>query len=308
MEWGDLPVFLALARHRTTGRAAKSLGCSQPTVVRRIAAMERALGLTLFNRTTTGFELTATGAQLLPAAERAAVSMQAADDCVAALRKAESAKIKVTLLDQWEGLLVPVLQSHRTRWPGVEVQLLTSYRRFDLAAGEADIALRAGVPFETDNSGAGDEVLVRRMPDVGFGVYVNRYLKPHERPSSPETVARLPMAGGEGNLALLPAIQWFEGLAGPSGIAIRCNGFAAVRAAILQGAVGLLPCLAAGADPALTACFPPPEHLRVPAYLGVRRQALQRPPVRDLFEALSTHVMSQAPLMDGRDSIDTGCC
>ena len=48
--WDDIAVFLAVYRERTTGRAAAALGVSQPTVVRRLAALEHSLGLSLFNR------------------------------------------------------------------------------------------------------------------------------------------------------------------------------------------------------------------------------------------------------------------
>lgn len=302
IEWSDLPIFLALARQGTTGRAASQLGCSQPTIVRRIATLERTSGLQLFTRGASGFVLTEAGAKLLPVAERAAVAMQAVEDQLECLRAADSEKIRVTLLDQWEGLLVPPIQRHRSRWPGVEVQMLTSYRKFDLPAGEADIALRAGTPF------ADDDVLERRMPDVGWGIYVARSLPPSERPISLADVSRLPMAGGDGNIGLLPALRWFESLAGPAGIAVRCNGFASVRAAIMQGAVGMLPCVAGGADSALYPCFSPVEHLMVPVYLGVRRQALQRPAVRDLYDTLSSYVESQASLLGGTGSIAEGCC
>jgi DNA-binding transcriptional LysR family regulator len=301
-EWGDIRVFLSLARHGTTGRAAKDLGCSQPTVVRRIAALEESLGFPLFTRGPTGFDLTESGSRLLPAAERAASAMQGVTDALTSLRQVEREKIRVTLLDQWEGLMVPVIQQHRIRWPGVEVQMLTSYRRFDLGAGEADIALRAGASFDEE------DVLTRRMPDVGWGIYVSRTLAEDRRPRSLEEVSRLPMAGGDGNLALLPAMQWFEGLAGPSGIAVRCNGFAAVRAAIIEGAVGLLPCVAGGADAMLYPCFSPIDHLMVPTFLGARRNALQRPAVRDLFEALSHHIQGKAALMGGTGGTVVGCC
>lgn len=292
-DWGDIPIFLALARHRTTGRAATALGCSQPTVVRRIAQFERATGLDLFVRDSRGVRLTEDGRHLLESCVRAAGAMQGVVDCIDSLRSRRDEQIRVTVLDQWEGLLTPVLRDFRTSWPGVEVRLETSYRRLDVAAGEADMALRAGVSFPEE------EVLVRPMPDCGFGIYVSADLDPSERPSSLHEVGRLPLAGGAGVLARLPSMQWFETLAGEGGISIRCNYFAAVRSAILDGAIGLLPCVAGGSDRRLIPLFAPIRHLMVPLFLGVRRDALRRPAVKDLFERLTTHIREETALIVG---------
>jgi DNA-binding transcriptional LysR family regulator len=40
MEWGDVRIFLAVARGRSLGEAARRLGVSHPTVGRRIRALE----------------------------------------------------------------------------------------------------------------------------------------------------------------------------------------------------------------------------------------------------------------------------
>src|SRR5450631_2915985 len=64
MEWGDLRVFLAIAREGTLGAAARKLGQSQPTMGRRLVALERAMGHTLFQRTKDGFVLTDEGTGL----------------------------------------------------------------------------------------------------------------------------------------------------------------------------------------------------------------------------------------------------
>ncbi|MDH5226434.1 MAG: LysR family transcriptional regulator [Gammaproteobacteria bacterium] len=56
---------LALARHRNFARAAHSLHLTQPTMTRSIAALERAVGVQLFDRSAKGVEPTAFGSLLL---------------------------------------------------------------------------------------------------------------------------------------------------------------------------------------------------------------------------------------------------
>ena len=70
MEWSDLRIFLAVAREGTLGAAARKLGQSQPTMGRRLRALEAALGQTLFQRTDGGFVLTDEGSAVLSHAER----------------------------------------------------------------------------------------------------------------------------------------------------------------------------------------------------------------------------------------------
>jgi DNA-binding transcriptional LysR family regulator len=296
-EWGDIRVFQALARHGTTGRAASELGCSQPTVVRRIAALEDAVGLTLFTRGPAGFQLTEQGSAMLEASRGAESAMRDVADVVESLKIQDSGRIIFTLLDQFDGFLMSVLKCHRERWPEVQVQLITSYRRFDLSRGEADLALRAGLRPD------GDNLLVRDMPICSWGVYGSRSLAEQGKlPASPDELADYPVAGGEGNLALLPSFHWLEQKAGSKGFILRCNSFAAIRSVIVDGiAVSNMPCVVGERDPELVRCFPPVRELDVPLYLAVRRDGLRRPAVRDLFEAIDQHCHDHAALLGGYD-------
>ena len=70
MEWSDLRIFLAIAREGTLAAAARVIGQSQPTMGRRLRALEQDVGQTLFQRTEDGFVLTDEGAAVLAHAER----------------------------------------------------------------------------------------------------------------------------------------------------------------------------------------------------------------------------------------------
>src|SRR5215468_4998677 len=70
VEWSDLRIFLAVAREGTLGAAARKLGQTQPTMGRRLRALEHAVGHTLFQRTADGFVLTDEGNVVHGNAER----------------------------------------------------------------------------------------------------------------------------------------------------------------------------------------------------------------------------------------------
>src|SRR5216684_2896292 len=70
LDWDDVRVFLAVARHGSLRAAGRALGLSQPTIGRRLAAFEATFGgPTLFYRLPEGLRLNAAGEQLIPAAE-----------------------------------------------------------------------------------------------------------------------------------------------------------------------------------------------------------------------------------------------
>ena len=61
-DWNDLRYLLAIAREGSTLAAAKALGVSQPTVQRRLAALEERIGRKLVEHHPTGYRLTELGA------------------------------------------------------------------------------------------------------------------------------------------------------------------------------------------------------------------------------------------------------
>ena len=293
--WDDIAVFLALQRERTTTRAAAALGCSQPTVVRRLAALEQALGLTLFDRTASGLVPTDAARQLMSCAEHVERCVCAFRAEVELLTGAGADLIRLTLLDHFELLLVPVLRAFADKWPSVQVELLASDRLYDLARGEADIAVRGRyVPQD-------DDVLARDLPPAGWTLYAPNHREPGRRPTTPEDVPGHRLAVLEGPPAQhLPAYRWLREQVRPESGFIRCSSFGALRSTIASGtALSVLPCTVGDSDPALVRCVPPPKSFQVPTYLLGRRTSLRRPPVRELFEAMHRFFVENPAVLTG---------
>ena len=79
MNWDDLRVFLALVESGSLSAAARDLGLSQPTVGRRIQALEHALDERLFDRLPRGYVPTAAARALLPMAQAMSAAAEAVD-------------------------------------------------------------------------------------------------------------------------------------------------------------------------------------------------------------------------------------
>lgn len=172
MEWSDLRIFLAIARAGTLGAAARSSGQSQPTMGRRLRALETAVGHTLFQRTGDGFVLTDEGSALLAHAERIEEEVLTAQRQLDGHDRQLGGTLRISSSD-WFGihLLAPVFAEFAKLQPRVVIELLTDHRLFSLPRREADLAFRI-TPFREA------EVISRRLMHIEYGVYLKSGIKP----------------------------------------------------------------------------------------------------------------------------------
>lgn len=292
-QWDDLALFLALHRERSTVRAAQALGISQPTVVRRLAALEHRLGLCLFDRTPSGLEPTEAAGDLLVLAEQAESGVMRFEAEAGHLAGRDQARVRLTFLDHFERLLIPVLRDYRAQWPNVGVELLASDRIFDLSKNEADIAVRGRAKPESA------DVLVRPLPPSGWTVY-GASIAAADFPKSPESLTGRPILLPSGPPGALPIYRWLESLAPDE--APRCTGYGALRSAIATGAgFSALPVTIGDHDADVARCFPVMRQFDVPIYLAAARPSLRKPPARDLFERIFRFFHDQPELLAGVD-------
>jgi DNA-binding transcriptional LysR family regulator len=166
MEWSDLRIFLAIARQGTLGAAARTLGQTQPTMGRRLKALEQALGQTLFQRTSEGFVLTDEGQVVLLHAERMEEDAMAIARELAGAQTSLSGLLRVSCSD-WFGvtLLAPVISEFARLHPKVVVELLTDPRLYSLPRREADLVFRIK-PFDEP------EVVGRKLMHIAYSGYI----------------------------------------------------------------------------------------------------------------------------------------
>lgn len=145
LDWTDLRVFLAVVEQGSTKRAATALRIDQTTASRRIAALEAAVGVALFERTPTGFAPTEAARQLVPAVRDMGEAAGRAATLAGQLRRDRQRVLRISVADLLvDPVVQPALIDFHRRWPDVRVDLAVESRYVDIAAGEADIAIRPG--------------------------------------------------------------------------------------------------------------------------------------------------------------------
>jgi DNA-binding transcriptional LysR family regulator len=142
----ELAAFVSVARLGSFTRAAEQLSLSQPALSRRIRALERALGTTLFDRLPSGARLTETGRGFLTYAESALVSLRDGHEVARSIERGEGGHVSVAFVDVLGYRdLTAVLARFRDANPRVELSLHsgTSAEVSSLVLrGEATLGLR----------------------------------------------------------------------------------------------------------------------------------------------------------------------
>ena len=165
LNWDDIQHFLETVRTGSMSRAAQRLGVNQTTVSRRIAALEAHLGKQLFERSAHGRVLTPVGERLVGAAEQMADEAHAIERQVMAESLELSGVLRVTVADVCtQALAMPAIQSFARQYPEVDLEIIATRDVLDLAAREADVALRS-----TDTPPP--NLVGRRIARLAYAVY-----------------------------------------------------------------------------------------------------------------------------------------
>lgn len=286
-DWGDIRHFLAVAESGSTLAAARTLQVSQTTAARRIAALEEALGLTLFERRQSGYSLTPAGETLLAHARAAEDAMSRVVDEAALLRRAAEGVVRLTMSPIFAfTFMAPIVRDLRTAHPEIRIEIDTSEDVRDLAGGEADVALRVC------HSPTGAGLICRRLTDDPWTVYCSRsYAEQHGVPRHLPELARAPFIGGGEPGVWAQYLEWLteHGLEGQ--VVMHHNSSTGLLAAVRAGmGLAVLPCLAADGDPDLIRCLPPLEGVSVSLWLVYHERLRGEPRIRAVLDFLAPRI------------------
>lgn len=163
LDWQDVRVFVALARHGSLSAAARALSVNHATIARRLHSLEDSLGEKLVERRPDGYALTLAGTHALEAAsdmEQAAqiLSRGMQDGTPSGLVRISSSP------GLSSGFLISRLPVLTARYPKLDIDLSPALRSISLDRHEADIAIRFDRPKDGD-------IVARPLVAVGFGFY-----------------------------------------------------------------------------------------------------------------------------------------
>lgn len=250
--WDEIRTAFQVARLGTVSGAAEVLGVHHATVIRHIDALEKRLGVKLFQRHARGYTPTESGRDLLAVAQTTEEQFAHLVSRIKGQGETVSGELVVTSIAGIADLLTPVMVGFQEKFTDVRVRFLTDMRVFRLDYGEAHVAIRAGNgPEEPDN-------VVQPLTRMKASLYASRaYVERHGRPGSEAEFPGHRFVCTDAEVTRAPFHRWLRATVHPDQIAYAATEPAALEQAVRQGAgIGFMMSFRAAEDPDLIEILP----------------------------------------------------
>lgn len=295
LDWNDLRYFLAVADHGSTLAAGRALRVSQTTVARRIAALEDALGLPLFEKRQAGYALTPAGEALVDRAKLVEEATEDFAEASAALVRDTSGIVRITTQEIFANtLLAPILRELHELHPEIVIQLDTRQELLELGGGEADVALRS----TAQEPPAG--TVGRRLCIDDWTLYCSReYAARHGVPSTRAELRDHSIIGGGGGKLWVHYEAWLRKLGLEDRVAMHHATSTGLLSGVRSGfGLGVLPCIVADAEPDLVRCLPPRSDHGREMWLLTHERVRHTPRVRLAIDFLYDRLMRHVRMLE----------
>ncbi|MEO3475795.1 LysR family transcriptional regulator [Roseomonas sp. CAU 1739] len=287
-DWTLARAFLATADTGSLSAAARLTGQTQPTLGRQVAALERALGIALFERVGRGLVLTPTGREVLEhvramgeAAGRVALVASGRSQAIAG-------PIRITASEVYAAhLLPPILARLRAEHPGITVEIVATSRPSDLLRREADIAVRN---FESRDA----DLIVRKVAEDRARPYATpEYLHSLGRPRRWADLAEADFVGFDRTELLIEGLRAFGLRLTARNFPVQADNHLVHWAFVRQGlGIGLITEAVGDADPAVRRVLPEEPPVTFPIWLATHRELHTSLRVRLVFDLLADALSS----------------
>ena len=278
--WGELRVFLAVAKTKSFNRAAEIINTSQPTVSRQVKRLQDAVGSQLFISTPRGVKLTQKGEALAQAVSRLDHTLFSITSDLKAESREAAGTVRVSITDGLNALFAaPALVQFSAQYPKIQLHLKAPLNHIDLRENQTDMMI-GFVPSVSSN------IQFRKLGQLHFIPIVSKdYIREHGLPtaSNLEQHHFIQSAYYLGRTGLWDSWQQ---TAARGRIAHYCDNSFAYGMLVKAGhGIGLL-----GTYTLVEPCFVPLEiglRISVPLFLLALTERLQARPVRLVFDWLS---------------------
>lgn len=286
--WDDIGIFHAIATSGALAVAAAQLGLSEATVARRLKAFEARLGLQLFRRAANRLILTELGQALAQDASEVATATERFASRARAARASDSAPVRITATTSISLFLTMHATTISAAAGGIEIVIISTRDKLDLARGDADIALRMSkVPEQQGYFGQKIGRLVQAL-------YVRRDIDPATAPII--SVSRDVSSRIEQHI-----LEWAAGRPVAARVGDSAARYESVRSA---GAVSMVPCFMGDADETLVRLQPPPDRTADEIFLVSHDVSRQRPAVLAVLGALRELFRNNRAKLNGQSAPD----
>lgn len=289
LDWDHLRTTLFLARTGSVRRAARELGVSHATILRRVDALERASGVRLFDRGADGYALT-------PAGQDVFDSAGAVEEIVGGLERRIEGRdlrlagpVRVTLPDPFVPIVLPALRAFGELHPDIAVTLAPDVGFADLAHREADVALRVAPDPPPDLVG-------KKLLVAGVGIYAaESYLAGKKKLD----LRTLDWVGWEVT-SRMAFERWQQANVPEARVRIRASTSFGMRDAVDAGfGVAIFPCALGGTRPGWR-CIKLLREMSAPLWILTHADLRTTARVRAVRDALADAMLAARKVVEGQ--------
>ena len=141
----EITFFVLLAKSASLSSTARELNITPPAATKRLAQMERRLGVRLMNRTTRSMRLTSEGELYLAQAVEILAAIKDMEESVTSGRSAPRGSLRINAtLGFGRTSIAPLVSLFAQRYPDVDVQLQLTDRPINLVQEAFDLGIRFG--------------------------------------------------------------------------------------------------------------------------------------------------------------------
>ncbi len=183
----DMPLFVEVAKRRSFTLAADALDMPVSTLSRRIAALEKELGLPLLRRNSRNVELTESGKEFFERCDFIVAEAEMARDIVTRNMKSPTGRVRIALTgDIYHAYMRGAFSAFAAEWPGIHLQVHFSERAVDLLTEPFDLDIRRG---PLPDSG----LKARRLITLWPSLYASpKLLESYSAPKEPRDLRNTP--------------------------------------------------------------------------------------------------------------------
>jgi DNA-binding transcriptional LysR family regulator len=171
----QLRAFLTIVRSGSLGLAAETLHVTQPALSRIIRRLESQLGVQLFERRSTGMELTSFGQALLPHATVLSEEAALAIEQINSLRGLGHGMLRIGAIGSVAIMVLPaVLERMLAQWPKLHVQITEAVEdvlEVALTNNAIDVAISGQIPESADIVQVGEQKFTDRYSVISSATH-----------------------------------------------------------------------------------------------------------------------------------------
>ena len=282
-DWEVLHTFLAVLRTGSLSAAARQMSTAQPTVRRRIAALEHKAGTALFVRSPTGLAPTERAMALATHAEAMEVAAAAFARTAASSGEAIEGIVRLTASEIVGGEVLPsMLAALQQTHPALRFELVLSNQTQDLLRQEADIAVRMVRPKQS-------ALVMKYVGKVQLGLFATpQYLAAHSEPKTLDDLGALTMIGPDRTASEHRAIIDVLGPHAAQALTYRTDSHLAQLSAIRAGVgVGICQIPLAKREPQLVRVLSDAFEIPLDTWITMHEDLRRVPRIRTVFDYLS---------------------